>query len=302
MTEAVHQKNSNQSVIDFAKENLAAESIIMPDKNVVVALPAGKTLHSLKPLMAQYLKKPERTKGTSSHYTAASFITHFNRFKFAGSSALFASENAEKPQLQGVYNYNASSTDPNWGDHRSILHCQLSDEWKAWKKQANAAMSQREFAEFIEENIDDVQQKPDLTDPKNALLKEISLLLGYPFASQQEMLTLSRGVEINEGSKAKVAVNLQTGERTLQFENQHLDGEQKPLKLPGLFLIRIPVFLDGAPYLLPVRLRYRKSGNDVVWLFDIYRGDRAFKDAYDEICESVSKATETNVFVGSPEA
>lgn len=293
--------NQNESIIAFAKESLAAELIPMKDGNDVLVIPSGKTAVNLKEKMAPYLKTPERVRGTSNHHTLASFVAHFNRFKLPG-SAIYASENVKNPELKGVYNYSHSPTEPGWGDHKAVLHCRLSDEWQTWTDGSKKPMSQREFAEFIEENIDDVQPKPDLENASNAMLKDISLLLGYPFASQQEMLTLSRGIEINEGAKAASKVNLQTGERTIQYENQHLDSENKPLKIPGLFLIRIPVFLDGAPYLLPVRLRYRLQQGVVLWSYDIYREDRAFKDAYDEICAQVSTATNTLVYIGSPEA
>lgn len=293
--------NQNESIIAFAKESLSAEIIPMKDGNDVLVIPSGKQAINLKEKMAPYLKTPERVTGRSNHHTLASFTTHFNKFKVSG-SAIFASEDVKRPELQAVYNYANSSAEPNWRDHRAVLHCRLSDEWQAWTGASKKPMSQREFAEFIEENIDDVQVKPDLENPANAMLKDISLLLGYPFASQQEMLTLSRGIEINEGAKAASKVNLQTGERTIQYENQHLDGDNKPLKIPGLFLVRIPVFLDGAPYLLPVRLRYRLQQGVVLWSYDIYREDRAFKDAYNEICEQVATATSTFVYIGSPEA
>jgi hypothetical protein len=72
--------------------------------------------------------------------------------------------------------------------------------------------------------------------------------------------------------------------------------------VPGLFLIAIPVFKDGVVYRLPVRLRYRLKEGTVFWSYDIYRDDKAFKDAYDEICVQIEEETGSHVFVGQPEA
>jgi hypothetical protein len=77
-------------------------------------------------------------------------------------------------------------------------------------------------------------------------------MLGYAYAGQDEMLLLSRGIEINESAKAKAATNLQTGERTLEYVTEHKDGNGGKISVPGLFLIAIPVFKDGVVYRLPV--------------------------------------------------
>lgn len=298
-------QNSNQSLIEFAKETLAGTTLEMKDGNQILVVPNGRSAVDLKPFMDKYKAKPDRTYGVSEHYTLKSFVQHFNRFKLSGDvSALFASEDAKRPAITGVYNYAADSDAVNagWRDHRAIFHCMLSDEWKIWTERAKQTMDQLDFAHFIEDNIEDIQGKPDLDIPGNKLLKEVSLTLGYAFASQQEMLNLSRGVEINEDSKCNVKVNLQTGEKTLEFLTEHKDGQAAPLKLPGLFLINIPVFKDGVCYQLPVKLRYRMVQGSPAWGIDIYRQDNAFKDAYDEVCAQVAEQTSTVVFNGSAES
>jgi uncharacterized protein YfdQ (DUF2303 family) len=61
-----------------------------------------------------------------------------------------------------IYNYNGGADKPRFGDHRSVFDCTLSDEWKTWAARNGSTLSQHEFAAFIEDNIGDIQAKPDL--------------------------------------------------------------------------------------------------------------------------------------------
>ena len=55
-----------------------------------------------------------------------------------------------------------------------------------------------------------------------------------------------------------------------------LDMAGKPLKIPGLFMISIPLFTAAEPTRLPVRLRYRKGPGGLTWAFSIYPKQQAF--------------------------
>jgi uncharacterized protein YfdQ (DUF2303 family) len=265
----------------------------------VIAIPDGMHVEGVKKYADEWLMTPRRAVGTSNHLTVASFLEHVAKFKDQG-SAIYANGDVSKPQVMAIYNYHFDQS-PRFGDHRAVLDCRLSDEWKVWTANANKAMRQHDFAMFIEDNIGDIQPAPNLKDANNEILKEISMTLAYPFAGQSDMLKLSRGIEIFEASKAKSIVNLQTGERTLEYQGEHKDGDGNKLTIPGLFLIAIPVFKDGIVYRLPVRLRYRLQDGSVNWSYDIYRDDKAFKLAYDETCVNIEEATGIKVYVGSPE-
>jgi uncharacterized protein YfdQ (DUF2303 family) len=290
-----------RGLAEFVKKNLSPIAIPLPkDDTQVVAVPHGFSLESVKRFEDERLLAPARIKGTSLHSTLESFIKHYAAFKDTG-TAIFANGLMSDPKITAVYNYSEGADKPRFGDHRAILTCTLSDEWNAWSGKSGAAMSQHEFAAFIEDNIGDIQPKPDLSDPANEVLKSVSMMLGYAYAGQDEMLLLSRGIEINESAKAKSAANLRSGERTLEYITEHKDGNGEKLTVPGLFLVAIPVFKDGVIYRLPVRLRYRLKDGTVLWSYDIYRDDKAFKDAYDEICAQIEKEASAHVFVGQPE-
>jgi uncharacterized protein YfdQ (DUF2303 family) len=295
-----------RGLAEFIADNAQPKSMILltGDKaeghRDVMAVPKGFHLQSVKPFLDEYLLTPERIRGTSAHTTLGSWLKHYAAFKDEG-TAVFANGLMSDPKITAVYNYNLASDNPRFGDHRAVFNCTLSDEWNAWSRHGGSALSQHEFAAFIEDNIGDIQGKPDLTDEANAVLKDVSSMLGYAYAGQADMLQLSRGIEINESAKAKTGANLRSGERTLEYITEHKDGNGEKLAVPGLFLIAIPVFKDGVIYRLPVRLRYRLKDGTVLWSYDIYRDDKAFKDAYDEICAQIATQTGAAVFVGQPE-
>ena len=75
----------------------------------------------------------------------------------------------------------------------------------------------------------------------------------------------------------------------------------QPLKVPGAFLVGIPVFRGEIGYQLCVRLRYRKSGASLVWIMELWRHEEVFDTAIKEACDMVKKATELPLLVGTPE-
>ncbi|WP_164982664.1 DUF2303 family protein [Leisingera sp. NJS204] len=79
-----------------------------------------------------------------------------------------------------------------------------------------------------------------------------------------QLLQMSRQFQVYETSD--LALVSDTGEGEIQFLNEHKDAAGQPLKIPKLIIIAIPVFMGGAAYRMPVRLRYRKAGSTVKFL------------------------------------
>lgn len=270
----------------------------------IASVPEGRSLKSIKPLLDEYLTKPERKKGTAIALNAASFIDLANREKLPA-SAIFADNRVGHLKLVGVLNYQEPAAgDAAFGDHRVVYHFPLSREWNAWHKGNGIRMGQAEFAEFLEDHILDVIEPPDVsrdTGDVDAMI-ELQRKLGGTFAGSARLLELSRGMAVNVDSTVKNVVNLSSGEQQVQFEETHKDGAGAPLKVPSLFLIGIPVFEDGALYRLAVRLRYRKDLAALKWFYEIYRADKALDDAFDEVCQDAAAKTSLPLYIGTPEA
>lgn len=270
---------------------------------LVAAVPGSASIKSIKPLLDEYLTAPERKKGIAKLTDVASFIGHVSRFKDAD-SALFANRDPKAPQLIGVLNYHeAGPGAPRFGDHRAIYAFPLSKEWQSWHAANAQKMKQGEFAEFLENRILDVLVPPDISQDVDGIdtIVELQRLLGGTFAGPSKLLDLSRGMALNAEVKVKNAVNIGSGEVSVQFEETHADGAGAPLKVPSLFLIGIPVFEGGPLYRLAVRLRYRLAGGTLAWFYEIFRADKAFDDAFTEACAKAQTETALPLFYGSPE-
>jgi hypothetical protein len=281
----------------------------------VMLIPENLKPYDYRPLVEAYRGRPDRRKGTAQVQDTASFIAHVIRHKDPF-SVIFANPERGAPKLTAIFNYNmdggeASSLHPidvksraRFGDHRTVYAPKLSEEYQAWSAVNGKPLDQAEFAEFIETRVMDLCEPPDFDGEEgahNAYLKQFTDLVGGKFASPSRMMGLARGVKINAENKVTAIVNLATGEGRMNFSEEHRDGDGAPITIPNLFLIVIPVFYNGTPYRIPVRLRYRLRGGSVAWSFEIYRIDRTFDAAFDGIRATVEAETELDVFLGSPE-
>jgi hypothetical protein len=296
------------------------------DVSVLLA-PSGIQAFSIKNLLDEYAPQPDRRRGTATVTDIESFIAIANRFK-DDQSALFglAELTPPKASLTAVFNYNRRGGDvatdqdgagvARHGDHRAVYDFPFSDQWKAWIKMNGEAMSQTDFAAFIEDRIADVEMPdPALLGSLNAVatggdfgektpteqLAALAKLLGGEFATPNRLVELSRGLAVREGSKVKGFTNLSSGETQIQYETEHTDDAGQPLKVPNLFLIAIPLFVNSWAYRIAVRLRYRLMNGKVVWFYQLYRHDLTFQKAFEEHCTKAATETELPLYLGKPE-
>ena len=109
------------------------------------------------------------------------------------------------------------------------------------------------------------------------------------------------GLVVNEASRFENANVLQTGETKLKFETTHLNENGDKLTVPGLFMVAIPLFIDGAEIRIAARLRYRKAGGSLTWFYNLYRPHVVMRNRLVEDLAHVGEATALPTFEGSPE-
>lgn len=287
----------NGAVIEAMQELYGNELLELGGTKVLV-LPKGQQLHSLKKFRDEYLPAPERREGTARHSELRSFIEHVTRFADEHST-VWANEAPTSPALLAVLDYHekGSAGAPRFGKHRAHYHFPVSDEWKAWVLAATDKLEQAAFAEFLEEHIVDVIDPTTAGESTKAFAAQLDLKLASPSA----LMTLSRGLTVRVESKVAQHANLSTGEGQLHYEESHQGADGAPLKVPGGFVIGIPVFRGGAVYQLGVRLRYRVRSGKVTWTLAPGRPDAVFRDAFEEACATVHERTKLPVFFGTPE-
>lgn len=195
--------------------------------------------------------------------------------------------------------------------HRAVYDFPLSKEWKAWMKVSGVGLDKYDLGEFIE------AQAKDIMDPTPAVLKgvlsdnnlpwenrliETAMKIEGRYGQLSHLLAMSKQFQVHETSNLTVKMNRDTGEQEVQFLNEHKAPDGKPLNIPNLIIIAIPVFLGGAPYRMPVRFRYRKSGGEVKFILSIYNPEKAFEAAFSEAVDEAAEKTSLPVFMGRPEA
>lgn len=304
-----HDPIDTPAGFDLTKSHL----VTVPDHRTV------KDLTSDHRAAAQFLKPARRT-GTAKLKDLASLIGWANRFK-GETSALFANPNMAAPTLTCIADYHASGpvdVTNTAGDatarhchHRAVYDFPLSEEWKAWMAISGTPLEKDDLGEFIE------AQAKDIMDPTPAVLKGINSDQNQPWENRliqtaaqiegrygqlTQLLAMSKQFQVFETSDLKVSTNRDTGESEIQFLNEHKTADGKPLNIPNLIIIAIPVFLGGAPYRMSVRFRYRKMGGQVKFILSMYNPEKAFEAAFDEALATATLDTDLPLFMGQPES
>lgn len=264
-------------------------------------------------IFAPFAAKPDRRKGVSHHTRLPSFIAHVNRFK-TGNSAVFAIDDMTAPYITAVLDYHEpvnitdedgnsildSDADPAFCAHRTVYDFPLSPEWKTWMASNGKAMTQTDFAAFLEDQIGDIDlaEVSDLSEAAQAFVSKVAGEMATP----TKLIELSRGLAVYENSVVRETRNLSSGEGEILFQSEHVDASGAPLRVPNYFVICIPVLAQGDFYRLVARLRYRKAPGGLSFWYELWRPDLSFTDAFNEACGQVQIQTGLPLFFGSPEA
>lgn len=261
-------------------------------------------VHALDPAaFDKYRLAPIERAGTAKWTTLESFIEHTNRFKVDTASAVFARDDMATAKLTTIFDYHQGVADG--GDRANLRHraeyaFPFSDQWKAWHGKDKEPMAMSDFAQFLEDRIVDIDADGV---PSSDEAKAFVAAINGKMASPSKLIELARGLQVYENSVLKEARNLSTGEGQLTFESTHVDADGKPLNIPNLFMITIPVFARSPDYFrLLARLRYRKAPGGVVFWYELWRADLAFEQAFAAACEQVKEQTGLPLFVGAAEA
>ncbi len=288
-------------IADLARAASAPEIVEISTKGLGEGLPPivpvlwdrnSQRVISLKESIDALRQAPARRKGTAKVETLQSFIDLIERHKDER-SAIFAVTIGREPKLTAVLDYNTSKG-PAWGEHRIVYAFPLTDELKVWIDNNKRPMEQADFAAFLEEHA------AELAAPFDGEKSEYERLFRRSMATPSEVLALSRSLEVFVNAKVKQANNLQTGERVLEFADEHVNGKGEPIDIPGIFMIQVPAFVSGDPIRIPVRLNYRLKGG-IVWFYELYRWEEWLRVEVRQALKQAGDDTGLPIFEGSPE-
>ncbi|MGY6709751.1 MAG: DUF2303 family protein [Rhizobiaceae bacterium] len=251
---------------------------------------------SLSALLEDYRRHPERKKGTAQAQTFEAFCELVNRHK-TDNSAIFADATWTKPSFTAVIDYHelANGGRADFCQHRIRYDFPISEEWQAWIGQNGSAMSQQDFAWFLEDRV------AELSAPTDVEKIQLEDQFQTTVATPAQVVELSRGLTVAVASNVKAHTTLQTGEGSIQFDETHNDGSGQKLKVPGIFILDIAPFFMGEKIRVPVRLRYRVREGKVLWFYQIYRPDLAITEHVRHTLFDVRDRTKLPAYEGKPE-
>lgn len=291
------------AITDLNLKSQNAEIVLIDTKGLATGLPAQipvqfnrkeQALQSVKKLIDEHRLVPERRTGTASVDTLASFIKLTDRHKDEG-SVLFGKTVYPDPKLTAILNYHSVGNDARFGDHRIEYAFPLTEEFKAWVAINNKPMDQEIFAAFLEEH------SVELASPSEAEISLYQPLFSEKFATPSEVVMLARSLEVLVNAKVKQGVRLQSGERTVEFSEEHVNAKGEKIVIPGIFMVSVRAFVDGEPVRIPARLRYRIAGGEIKWFYQLYRWQEFVREQVQYDLRDAAEKTALPYFEGSPE-
>ena len=316
-----------EKVATLAKEAGAGHALVevpagalppgmLVEKPTLIAVRDGDgkiRFESLAPHLADLRGKPARRKGTATATTLDSFCNLVNR-NGDDATLIFVDANWRAPKLTAVLNYHLPRTDgepqpagaeagddelARFGDHRVVYAFPLSEPWKGWVTHNGTFMEQEKFAAFIEEHIHEIAPPDTDNDQERRWEQDFRTRI----ASPNELVDLARGLEVMVGNKIKTRTRLQSGETSIVFETEHRTADGGEVTVPGLFILRVPIFYRGLPQRMLVRLRYRPAGEKgVFWAYELFRPDEVVDERIRDDVREVENLTARQVIDGAPEA
>jgi uncharacterized protein YfdQ (DUF2303 family) len=255
----------------------------------------NQVFRSVQALIEEQRQFPARRKGTATADTLESFINLVNRHK-DDRSALFGRCIWPDPKLTAVIDYDDATGTARNRQHRVVYTFPLTEEFKTWVEMNAKPMPQDVFAAFLEEHA------AELASPQDGERSEYERLFNEKMATPSEVVALSRHLEVFVSARVKNGIRLQTGERTVEFKEEHQDAKGEAVVIPGIFMVSVPAFVDGDPVRIPARLRYRIVSGDIKWFYQLYRWEFFLREQVERDLETAAGETELPAFEGAPEA
>lgn len=211
--------------------------------------------------MEPWLKAPVEIRASVALAEAASFVTYVNRFKDLG-TVVFADLPGRK--FEAVLDYHYEGHGPRWGRHRATFGCIPTPDWMTWETANNKAMSQEDFARFIENNL------PNIAEPAGSDLLQIALTL-----------------EVKKSVDFRSSKILDNGQTQFRYE-ETIEGrasgtQQGAIVVPTNFVLGLEPFAGTGLKRVDARLRYRLKEAKLSFWFELVRAEDVLRKSFEEV-------------------
>lgn len=175
----------------------------VPSHLRAIIVPKGSELRSLT---RDKMERPRFITAAPQFHESKAFIAYVNEFKDRATRIFYTQDG----NFIAVIDYHdANEAMGDHGDHVAKLTLKRAPEWLDWVKANGEAMTQQDFAEFIEDHARDVTQP----DP-------------------EQMLVIATGLQAKMGAEFRQAINQSDGTIQLQYDEKvegTVRGSQQPI-------------------------------------------------------------------------
>ena len=240
-----------------------------------VTVPEDYTHEDITSAVEKASPTPTRKRGTVVLGNVESLLAYCADQQATGTGYIYADPDARS--ICAVFNDQRHMGFAGWRDHRAVFNAEYTPEFKLWITNNKQQKGQTEFAEFIEDNLADLQG----TDA-DLLLK------------------VATTIQATSGINFASAKRLQDGQTQLIY-NEVIDakaGTDGALKIPQTFTLGMRIFKNGGGYKLTARLKYRLASGSVKFWYELERPERAVEDAFSGYVEMVREKSDYTVLIG----
>lgn len=225
------------------------------------------------------LSAPPRKVGKTVVFDAASFNMMIADNSDAGNIAIYLDRNPIKPSIVAVLNGHGKGG-PGWSDFRVAIEFRPTPQWVKWQGIDGKMLPQAAFAEFIEDNLDDIA-----SPPKADFLEIVTYLQATRTVDFKSGLRLSSGA--------------------IQFQNlESIDAKVSAgsVAVPEQFTLGIAPMFGSPAYSIPVRFRYRLQEGKLTLGVKLQRIESLMETLVNEVVAKIERGANISVLDGLPPA
>jgi uncharacterized protein YfdQ (DUF2303 family) len=239
----------------------------------IVVVPAGASADVVS--LEEHALTPWRAKGTASPKSVESFIDYVRRH-LKETTTIWVEPLDGK--VVAVLNDHAPVQSEEWGDLRAVLHLPVTPEWEHWMSRDGRRGSQQEFAEHLEEGLDEIRV------PDAATLLEVA-----------------QSIHATVNAEFRSAARLDNGAIAVQWveDVNARGGAAGDVEIPQEMILGIAPFYGEQPYELTARIRYRIEGGGLKIGYKLERPDAVIRDCLIQIRDRIAKEFPDQVFIGA---
>jgi len=248
----------------------------LTEKAAYAIVPEGYEVASLE----RFYPTPWRTRCKHTFRRLDGLINYANDFGDAG-TVVYADEDGGT--IAAILDHSLWN-EPRWGEHQAMLKVPYAKEWKTWIHADGAKRPQAAFAEFIEDNFEDIYVPEGSGSPDASTMLELA-----------QTLNAKRSVDFTSSTK------LSDGSGQISYKEEAKDsaGKNGQIEIPEHFFIAIPVYEGGDLYQVKAKLRYRlDDGNLKIW-YDLHRPEKVVETAFGEMVGRIQEETSATVYEGT---